>query len=538
MLRLLILALAVTGCSKRSFPPAEDTGPVRDAPAADWTPPDLAPPHDAAPDTPSVPPGCAALASYAKPKAITSLRARQALLRDKLDKVLLVTWQPQSSVGEIVSISIPGPFAPLALGKGFSNIEWLDPGQSKVLARKPTGPQTYELVVFSPDGGTKDTIATDVCGHRISAGGDQILAVRNCTQGKGTLERVHPKNGTKVWLADGVTSFGVVLSPDGKWAAFVADVTTTRGCSYQRGMLQTMDNAGKVYKGVSEVLDRSIQVLPGSKHVVFRRRSGPGCKEADIHLERVEVDAPSSSIKLASELAFGYPWDIDPDRRYSVSPDGKLLLAAKLDMVNAKAQLVAVNTSGGNPPALLAGDLFPFQMISMAFRPFALSASGAHAVYASLTIYPEMGLSVVPSAGGKAIPLSPKIAPGAYTVSRASDFAAYIEQPTATATNTKLWLATLKTGAAQMRHSSAGSLTGMRFVPDGRGLLFVESTSGAATLRYVSATGPAKTASLGGWFKNHLGPLPFHVDPGACAAVYDSDQGEGGGGTFLALIPR
>jgi ribosome biogenesis protein Tsr3 len=536
MLRLLLVASLVAGCGKRSYVPPADSGPIRDAPPADWTPPDLSPPPDRGPDMPPVTPGCAALAPYATPQKITPLRARQALHRAALDRVLLVTWAQGSDVGDIVAIALPKPApSPAVLAKGVSQIEWLDVGQSTVLFRKPKSSQSYDLIAVSVDGtGGQETLATSVCGHRVASGGSHVYAVRNCTEGKGTLERIE-KTGVTEWIADGVASNGVVLSPDGQWAAFVADVAATRGCSYPRGVLHTVDSAGKVEKGVSEVLDRSLQVLPGSKHVVFKRRSGPGCQEADIALERAAVDAPSTAEKLESGLAFGYFWDTDPDRLYQVSPDGKTLLAAKLDMASAKAQLVAVDTTGGSPPVLLAADLFPFQMVSMAFQPFALSASGQHAVYASTpsTGYPEMGLSVVPAAGGKPVPLTSKLIAGAYTVSRTTDAVAYLEQQAPS--GTRLWLATPKTGAAQMRHATAGGIYSTRFLPDGRGLLVVETTSGSSTLRYVSATGPATNAGLGGWSQSHLS-LHYHVDPGSCAVVYDSDQG--GGGTYLALIPR
>jgi len=489
-----------------------------------------------------MPPACAALAGALAgftSSTISAGHARQALFRSTLDGVLLLIREPQGNVGNVEAVALPGGY-PYSFDEwgpwNYSSIEWLDPGQSAILGRRPAEDTAYDLMaakgIQQTDGlGMTVAVAANVCGHRIGAGG-RVYAVHYCKAGTGILKRIDVdiSDGMSVdgpfWVADLVRSDGIAISPDGKWAAFASNVTTTRGCGHPHGVLKTVSSS--TLTGAAEVLAHSLQVLPGSRYVIYLRRTGPICDDAGLSLERADLEAPSATLPLGTDLAFPLSSALTP---YQVSPDGKLLLAPRLDHASAKAQLLAIDTTGpGKPPVLLASDLHPPGM-------FALSASGKHAFYVSA----GPGLSVVPSGGGKPSPIASKIfwdfkthspGPGAFVVSETTDAVAYLEEA---GPENRLWVAS-GSGATDLRHSTSATVSSVRFVPDGRGLLLVENTPSGSTLRYVSATGPIKTSVLGRWTTNHLGPLPYHVDPSGCAVVFDSDLE--GGRTFLALIPR
>lgn len=520
----LVIALVLPlGCSRRPSVTLDSGAP--DIPPDQWIPPDQVPPPDHAPDAPPLPPGCAALQGFAKAKAITSLRATAALLSTKLDRAVLV-----DPAGTAHAVSLPAGGA-TALGPARS-VAWLDPAESTLLVERDSGTpgSVYDLWAVPVGGAPGKLLSQGVCGHRAAPDGSRVLVLRSCQSYSGTLELVDVNSGTAAWIEQGVSTSSLELSRDGAWAVFVSGASETGSCAYRRGTAQTVDSGGQTHLIETGVLEHSVGLATTGSGSTVLYRTLTSCDEAGVQLWSKSADGAGSATLLTQGLDHAYPFF--PQPRYAVSADGARLLGAKVGLTDAQLFAVPLDGSGAK---LIAADLFPYMMVSMAFQPWAFSQSGDHVIYTSTAPpYPTMGLSSVTSATGKVTPLSAQIQPAAYVLSPAADEVAYIEPPDASGV-TKVWLARLQNGASQTRFGSTLSVARPGFVPDGRGLLLTATDkAGSTTLYYTAASGTQLVAGLGEWSASEMNG--YVTDPGGCAALFDSDKD--GGGTFLVLIPR
>jgi hypothetical protein len=118
-------------------------------------------------------------------------------------------------------------------------------------------------------------------------------------------------------------------------------------------------------------------------------------------------------------------------------------------------------------------------------------------------------------------------------------------------TNGPLRLVGLDNGADLASFDSGTPPSSVQFLPDGRGLVFVETRqleSGASsTLRYLAPSHPDSLA-LAQWQTTQLiptGPGPFSypaggypVDPTSCFTIADVDGAPGPGTQLILLPPR
>ena len=522
----LVLAMVLPlGCSRRPSLTLDAGTP--DIPPDQWIPPDQITPPDHAPDAPLPPPGCTALQGFAKAAAITSLRAKKALLSTKLDRAVLI-----DASGAAHAVPLPsGGVTSLGPARALA---WLDPAETTLLVERDGGTpgSSYDLWTVPVDGAPGKLLAQGVCDHRAAPDGSRVLVLRSCQSYSGTLELVDVTSGTTAWIEQGVSTSSLELSKDGAWAVFVSGASDTGNCAYRRGTAQTVDSAGQTHLIETGALEYSVGLAATAAGATVLYRTLASCDEAGVQLWSKAADGAGGATLLTQGLDYAYPFF--PRPRYAVSADGARLLGAKTDPAGAQFQLFAVPLDGSGEK-LLAADLFPYMMISMAFQPWAFSRSGDQVVYTSTgSPYPAMGLSSVSSATGKVSPLAAQIQPAAYVMSSTADEVAYIEPPDASGM-TKVWLARLQNGASQVRFESPHSVSRPGFVPDGRGLLLTATdAAGSTTLYYTAASGTQLVAGLGGWSASQMNG--YVTDPGGCAALFDSDRD--GGGTHLVLIPR
>jgi len=521
----LVVALVLPlGCSRRASVTLDAGSP--DIPPDQWIPPDQVPPPDHAPDAPPPPPGCQGMSGFTKAKTISKLRTKKALFRSKLDLVVLI-----GTSGSALAVSLPAGMS-TALGSARA-LEWLDPAETTLLVERDsttTPGSGYDLWAVPIDGSPGKLLAQGVCDHRAAPDGSRVLVLRSCQSYSGTLELVDVTSGTTAWIEQGVSTSSLELSKDGAWAVFVSGASETGNCNYRRGAAQTVDSAGQTHLIETGVLEHSVGLATTGSGATVLYRTLASCDEAGVQLWSKAADGAGSATLLAQALDYAYPFF--PRPRYAVSADGSRLLGAKVGLTDAQLFAVPLDGSGEK---LIAADLFPYMMISMAFQPWAFSRSGDHVVYTSTAPpYPTMGLSSVTSATGKVTPLSAQIQPAAYVLSPAADEVAYLEPPDASGM-TKVWLARLQNGASQARFGSTLSVARLGFVPGGRGLLLTAADkAGSTTLYYAAASGAQLVAGLGEWSASEMNG--YVTDPGGCAALFDSDLD--GGGTFLVLIPR
>jgi hypothetical protein len=116
--------------------------------------------------------------------------------------------------------------------------------------------------------------------------------------------------------------------------------------------------------------------------------------------------------------------------------------------------------------------------------------------------------------------------------------------------NSRLRLVGLDGGVDLATFDSDTTLYNLQFLPDGRGLVFVETrqleSGTASTLRFIAPTHPDSLA-LAQWKTSQLsstGSSPFSyptggypVDPTSCFTIADVD-GSPGPGTQLILLPQ
>lgn len=531
-----LVIVLLSGCDQRTVA-NQDAGADG---GALWPDQDSFLPADSAPPDPAT---CAALAGFRGGKRLTALHTRQALFSRSLDHVVLVSHK-DNAPGELHLIALPSG-KPALLDIDIKSIERLGHGPDLLAVASYHNPSySYELRMVSTSGGPSRTLATGVCDHLASPDGARVYVVRSCKDFQGTLELVDPKTGSKQWLADKVPAYGLTVSPDSQWVGFISDlVAGPPGCQEQ-GHARVANAAGKIYSVKKDAVRGSLQFLPSHSH----SHSHPGMVllgvQSTCHDPFLGYQLLACAPTIGACTALGTPHDYGygfhlAKNRYSVSPDGKLVLGATSDPEGLKSQLYVIR-SDGKGEKVIADNLFPYMMVSAVFDAWTFTRSGKHVVYtrlASTTLPPyTMGLTAVSASGsGTGLHLSPDLSFAAYQVSPTRDEVVFVEQ--LDTGGMRAMLGSTSTGAALQLLSSKQTLREISFVPDGRGLLLLEESKGGAhtRLRYAPREASSSPALLGEWDQS-LMPGRYQVDPSGCVALYDTDLGESG--TYLAHLPR
>jgi hypothetical protein len=518
------------GCGQRTVA-SQDAGAGDGDGGARWQEQDGFLPVDSAPLDPAA---CAALAGYAGGKLLTPLHARQALFSRSLDRVVIVSHEVNAP-GNLYAIPLPSG-QPALLETDVTSIEWLGQGPDLLaVASFLSSSHTYELKVIPTTGGPSRTLATEVCHHLASPDGARVYVVHSCKSFVGTLEMVDTKTGSKQWLADKVPTYELVVSPDSQWVGFISDlVDGPPGCQKQ-GHARVASAAGKTYSVRKDALRGSLQFLPAQPGTLLVGAQ-TACPEY-FHGYQLMACAPTigSCTALGTPHDYGYAFHL-LKHRYSVSSDGKRVLGATSDPEGIKNQLYVIRTDGKGEQAI-AGDLFPYMMVSAVFDAWTFTRSGQHVVYtrlASTELYPTMGLTAVSATGGTVLQISPDLSFASYRVSPTRDEVVFVEQ--IDTGGMRAMLASTSAGSAVELLSSKQSLRGLSFLPDGRGLLLLEQSKGGAhtRLHYTARDGASSPALLGEWDQSLMNG--YEVDPSGCVVLYDTDLGESG--TYLAHLPQ
>lgn len=488
---------------------------------------DAAPPDALRPDNGPLPAGCQALAGFAGGVRIADLPAAQALFSASLDRVVLVT-KPPSGYGDLVAVALPGGDA-TTLEQGVVQAEWLGSGP-ELLVQKPvsTDPAAArDLVKVSAAGGVSSSVAKGVCGHLAAPDGKRVYVVRGCVDGAGTVDRVDLATGNAKHLGINVDAGSLAVAADGQHAAFVAYIESTPGCLPPRGTVYVAYPDGAITSLSAYVLVNSLEFLADGKLLLGLMKA---CDGYAFQLTLADP-ADGSLLPVGSEHHYGTQGYFSRPR-YAVSVDGALVLGAGADLAEGQYPLYAVPLDGSEE-ALLAGDLYPYMTVSAVYEAWAFAPGGAHVVYTPVLnpglSPPRIGLASVTVQGGKRVLLSMDLQLPSHRVSPVHDEVAVVEQ--AGGTN-RLSLVALDTATRQQLFDTQHDLQAIGFVPDGRGVLFVEAGGATRTLRYVSREG-GDAVKVGAWQNS---PLAYQVDPTGCTVLFNQD-GQAGG-AFLALLPQ
>lgn len=524
----LVPALMLLSCGGRS-----GLGPLADGGS------DQRGAADALADRGIDPKACAALSGFAGGKRILGSPSRQVLFSKSLDRVFLLD-QTSSTSSVLTRVALPsGPSTPLATD--IHSIAWLKQDQILLATRvKGSAWSNYDLIAVDLSDDSQFPLAQGICGHRLSGDGNSLYISHGCgSDGLGTLDRMDtssPYAPKTTWLGSKVSPYSLALSQDSRLAAFVADTTFPTGCSGM-GTATIVSTAGQKTTVSKDTVYNSLQFLRDGRLVL---RASPDCGYGQSKLWvhsaqtglKVLTEANSWTYRLGSEF-----WD--PTLSYAASSDGARILAGQESTHPAAGKLHGIRTDGSGPQ-LLASDLYPFWMTSMAFRACTFSNNGAWVLYTStVTGSPNtsMGLTIIPASGGTPQLLASTLYSALYDPSPTTSEVAFFEVQKNDAR--RLGLAPLKAQTqSQTLYSTGQNPATLRWIPDGRGLVFVEMpTGGQATLRMLSRTGTS--TSLGtinpSWFTPTY--APFVMDSTGCVIAFNRQTGSEPG-THLAYLPR
>jgi hypothetical protein len=488
---------------------------------------------------------------------LTERRTRKVLFTKDQSAVVLLTVN--ESVGdEVLVVSLPGG-EQIQLRTGVADMEWLGRDESSLLLTTIDG----SLVVAPADGRKPRQIADGVCAHATSPDGLVVYALRDCDGPLAAVDVIDIATGEARRVAQNAVNLGegtasIVVSPGGSWAAFRL--------------------GGQADAGV--VPSASIAIV-GRNGATYALLSSPGGTDPKFVSDAVLVFAvgadeihghvPGSGDK---SYLIGKGYDYRPAFGYRISPDGKLLLAAKRtsDALGLSMELHALNIDGSGG-ARVADDLYDDLYESTASKDsglhylFGFDHGGRHIVYLAAFF---SGSIAVPLMDGYGRLTAVDVASGAKT--QIYRYNAFVTSPfggeiaalvfpliAEHADSVAIGIYDFNIGAdLQGPRWSKGALadtSDIAFTADRRGLLMTGRRSDiydnpqreGRGLRYISLV-TGQGADLGDWKSTYL-PLqdryyynldprrPYPVDPTSCFVIVDTDLAPGPG-TLLKLLPQ
>jgi hypothetical protein len=483
-----------------------------------------------------LPAACAGLSGAAKGLRVSSLLASRLLIPDRLDRLYLLV---KKSTGTHDLYSVPLPKGTEShLESELFDAEWLDDTQKALLLRKATTTSSsslpYNLLLLDASGVVVRTVAKDVCGHTAAPDGSRVYVVRSCDTSTwtGSLEVVEVKTLASTTLASKVHYLGPAVSADSKWAAYTSNVSTL-SCGTVAGDGQIVGTDGKSTTFGTGVLPSSLQFLK-SKGSLLYRKTASSCTKTE--LRAVPPASPSSSILLTQARDFANLGLLEPGQRYAVSSDETLVLAADAQSSATSAKLYAVRTDGAGE-TLLASDLYPYFTVSAMYEPWASAAT--RVLYTRLSGTAKVGLAAMTWSGGSVVDLTTSLLPAAYLVSSAHpDDVAYVDMSGSSSYRMNLASAAQGT-SVRIDTGLTSGVSRLAFSGDGRGVLFVQLSSGSNVLWYgARAAGKTEVAGqeLGRWSSSVTSAV--QPDGVGCLVAFASDLGSSGSGTYVTLIPR
>jgi hypothetical protein len=511
--------LAAAGCSNRIVTASDaslaDVITRTDGAAAD---------HGLAP--PDLPPAaaCTIFEGLAGPRQLTSFATRQALFSRDSKTLLAISTETNFS-GELHQLTLPSG-TPVLRASAITSVEWLGQETALLAKRKLVSGESYELVSLPFPAGPEHVLAQEVCRHLTSPDGSRIYYVQHCEpEQRGTLVVLEVSTHKMITLGDRVSMWDVKLSADSQWLAFVGDMGKNPGCNFQ-GNLYVADAAGSQTKLVMEKATQGIAPLTGAQFMVRRLLdcTTGATKQALVHAPTATV-APMDCV-----TSYGL-----------VSPDGSLILDRRDGKDFFTKKLYAVRPDCGSE-TLLAEDHYEY-ITATAFLEPIFSTSGKHVLYLTEQPQPNVGLSVVPTAGGGSSTPLDTSNPQTYSFT-ASPFGE--EVLLLKNLQTEIAVASLPPSTAKTTiFTATGSMVlgSAALVRGGQEVLFVEqphlvSDPGSASLYHARRGGAVTVTRLAEWDAKKLQPLypmPFKVDPNGCAVVYNSDRPQLG--TYLQPLP-
>jgi hypothetical protein len=395
-----------------------------------------------------------------------------------------------------------------------------------LLADRLWPPNESHLVLTAQpvEGGPALTLATDVFLYQSSPDGSRVYFVTEWSggcQNPGTLKVVDVASGATQTIATGVAGESFDVSPDGRSVTFAtpaADAScgrcqdwwceenTTTGTLWEwhlGGTPQVVDPLAAIYSQrylSSGALLWLRNVYPTESFFVLGKPDG---SRVELGRDRRVWDGP---FQLSPDESWFTAWDIGGFPHPEDPGSG-----------NSTSYRIAVDGSGAKT---LPTDLTSF----LTFTP-----GGEYALYETGGAAKSLAALSLPFWKPRSVAV--QVITNSWTVSPQGDAVAFLE-PRPEAGGATLRLASLESGATQgLAECTAPRVPNPQlapsFLPDGRGLLYLEPPEGTArSLSYVPRAGGEVTV-LG-----TTDTSPILVDPRSCLVLFNE-----AGGTRAALLP-
>lgn len=454
------------------------------------------------------PPGCAPLLN----DGVLNLgHIKQALFApDGRSLLVRIGAADTDATDDARLISLPDG-ASRVLGRGVRNVEWLGPSAALLTIAD-------QLLAVSLDGKVLLSLPTPTCSHAATPDGSRIYYNSECDRVSGALSVADLASGTSKELAANVSPSSLVVSPDGRWAAYLV----YEGDSSSRtGVVHVADATGATYAVTGPA--SATQPVFVSGEILLLQESGSGSVESS--LWRHDLGTGNSRSLSKGDVGIA---------GYEIAADGSALLMARFSGVGMAGELYHVPLDGSGP-VRLAIDVMDYRMYSMAIRVFAFARPSQRVLYiadVSSDAGRTYGVASVSPDGSQRFQLSAGSSDA--VVSSFADRVAVVAVDHTLGGGSITVVSA--SGARQFAIDVTGDISFAGFVPRDRGLLFVQmsvdKTLGpTSVLRHLSFT-TGKVTTLAWWNMSTLAlyryPLgisssEYPSDPNGCYIVVDSD---------------
>jgi hypothetical protein len=471
---------------------------------------------------------CASFAPLVAKGVLSSRHAKQVRFAPDGKALLLILAGDGSTGDEVWVVSLPDG-QQHQLGTGIKSADWFGP--STVLA---TTVDADSFILPNPASRGSDIvspIAHKVCGQATSPDGSRLYFVRDCTDSVGDLYVMDLAEGFPKRFATSVSASGLVVSPGGRWAAYVvyaadASPSTTK--------VRVVGKDGVPY-------EVPISDWPNNPYFVsddLLLVESPGSTYDSPNIWSYRPGSTDATLLTSGYHGFdGYVWNADRSA----------FLVAKFSAPPVSTADLYVTDVGSGSSVRLATDLIDHRMFEMRVRSFAIAPTTGRVVYIADAqsdggrVY---GVASVSQRGEDRSWLASNV--GTVVVSPFGDRVAVLMTDRTSAPSTaRVTVLSPTTGSVQFTEQSS-SISAVTFVPGDRGLVFTDSEGDVKTsrLRYLSFATGAITL-LASWSSNLLTPYgeplgvetdTYPMDGNGCFVPVDSDLAPSG--TRLVLLPE
>lgn len=525
---LLVFVMTLAACDLNRAASQDGGGPTSDT--------HIGPADGAASD--AMVPACSSLGSLTVSKKVASFHTRKALIDPSLQRAWLISHKDNAD-GDLYELSIPSAKL-VKRGSGYREIAWLGIQGDVIAARQEKGtPGHYALDRVRPGSSKPELMEKDICAHQTSRAGKYLLHLLDCKDNLGQLHLQDSASGTCMTLSKQASRWGFAMSPDATVVAYREQLSTATGCKQGSGTLYMHHHkSNKRFKVDTDVVSYGVQFTRDGAHLLYRKRIS--CNPSIDRLMETNPASPKP-VKLTEKDSYGFFGHFEPDSgqwTLAVNPDNDRVLVADLDMTSHNnSKLVSVRIDGQGEQ-VLAGDLFNYQSVSAAMRAWAYTVDGAHVVYLNRGSSPNsMGLAAYTMAGGQTRKLTTALAGFGFEISPNRAQVAFLQGGYSGPNG--IMAVDLKTALKpDTLHSSAYTVSGLGWVGDNRGLLWVERASGPEyRLNYSPRAGGAPVA-LGSWKTAYFqGRRGYTRDKHGCLVLHNRQEA-GHQGTYLRRLPR